>query len=366
MNDNKGAICLLLVILSIGSLIYSYNYVYKKNMDNKKQIESELVGLKQERDALEEQNRHKEEYEAEIKENTEFFYSQLEAYPGDLNQEASVMFMKSMEMDKGNLQYEMKTVGMGREEVFYTLGAPTNDEFGNAQYDCYTAEFPIMYEGSYEGLKQFVDNIMGYKYRMNISEMTIAYDAVSDVYSGNVLLNAYSVAGNGREGVKVDVNEEKGKNNPFLDGDGSSAVTTSSHDADNGDSIADSHDIEIDIVNANNDSGDGIVVSAGSSDSNVSSSANSVEDVLVKIEETEDKIVVTYSIGGSSYSFDLSGDEVDIFVKSSDRVDSDDANGVKLIVDNSTDVAVFVKVSGDDSSSPRFTLGSKTGTVKVY
>lgn len=47
-------------------------------------------------------------------------------------------------------------------------------------------------------------------------------------------------------------------------------------------------------------------------------------------------------------------------------MDSDDKNGVKLNVKNGTTIPVYVKVAGDDTSSPRFALGSKTGTVKVY
>ena len=45
---------------------------------------------------------------------------------------------------------------------------------------------------------------------------------------------------------------------------------------------------------------------------------------------------------------------------------NDDKNGITLSVSNSTDVPVYVKVADDDKSAPRFALGSKTGTVKVY
>ena len=54
------------------------------------------------------------------------------------------------------------------------------------------------------------------------------------------------------------------------------------------------------------------------------------------------------------------------YVESSARVDNGDKNGITLSVSNSTDVPVYVKVADDDKSAPRFALGSKTGTVKVY
>ena len=44
-----------------------------------------------------------------------------------------------------------------------------------------------------------------------------------------------------------------------------------------------------------------------------------------------------------------------------------DENGIVWkVTANDTDMTVFVKVADDDTTSPRFTLGSKTGTVKVY
>ena len=76
--------------------------------------------------------------------------------------------------------------------------------------------------------------------------------------------------------------------------------------------------------------------------------------------------MVEVKLGDDSYSFELTDKELAIYVESNDRVDSDDKNGVKLNVTNDTDVPVYVKVAGDDSDAPRFALGSKTGTVKVY
>ena len=50
----------------------------------------------------------------------------------------------------------------------------------------------------------------------------------------------------------------------------------------------------------------------------------------------------------------------------SERVDSDDKNGVNVKISNTSVLPVYIKVADDDSSSPRFKLGEKSGTVKVY
>lgn len=375
---SQGNIKVLLILAAIAILGATYLYVYKPNSDDKKSIEAEIETLQAEYDDLKAQEIHRDEYIAETEDNYAKFNEKLAYFPATLDQEISVMFIKGVEKNQGNLQFGVNSVGLGAQELFYTLGsAPGVDaetvavqdgeEISEAgAYQCLQAAFPINYEGSYEGLKDFIDYIMAYKYRMNISSFNIAYDSSTDLYSGSISLNAYCVTGGDREADKVDVDVEEGVYNPFLGGDGAATVSSSSHDTDDGASIESSHDIEIALNNANGDTTDGVMVSAGASDSYVTSTENAVVDVNIEIAEEDGKNIVTYSIGDSSYSFELTSDELAVFVESSERVDSDDKNGVKVSVNNSTDVAVYFKVSGDDEASPRFSLGSKTGTVKVY
>lgn len=375
---SQGNIKVLLILAAIAILGATYLYVYKPNADDKESIEAEIATLQAEYDDLKAQEVHRDEYIAETEDNYAKFDEKLAYFPATLDQEISVMFIKGVEKNQGNLQFGVNSVGLGEPELFYTIGsAPGVDaetvavqdgeEVSEAgAYQCVKAKFPINYEGSYEGLKDFIDYIMAYKYRMNIDSFNIAYDSTADLYSGSISLNAYCVAGGDREADKVDVDVEEGVYNPFLGGNGAATVSSSSHDTDDGASIESSHDIEIALNNANGDTTDGVMVSAGASDSYVTSTENAVVDVNIEIAEEDGKNIVTYSIGDSSYSFELTSDELAVFVESSERVDSDDKNGVKVSVNNSTDVAVYFKVSGDDEASPRFSLGSKTGTVKVY
>lgn len=372
---SQGNIKVLLVLISIAILGATYLYVYKPNVDDKESIQSEVDTLQSEYDDLKAQEDKRDEYLAEIEDNYAKFDERLEYFPATLDQEISVMFIKGVEKDKGNLQFGVNSVGLGKAEVFYTLGSSGASENSDGaaemvatdgSYQCLSANFPISYEGSYEGLKDFVDYIMAYKYRMNISTLNISYDSSKDLYSGSITLHAYCVAGGDREADKIDVDVDNGVYNPFLGGSGAASVVSSSHDSDSGASIEGSHDIKIALNNANGDSIDGIIVSAGGSDSYVTSTDNSVVDIKIAIKEEDGKNMVTYSIGDSSYTTELTSDELTVFVESSKRVDSDDKNGVKVSVDNSTDVPVYFKVSGDDDSSPRFAVGSKTGTVKVY
>ncbi len=375
---SKSNIKIILFLVAVAIVALTYFYVFKTNVDEAESIQSEVDSLQARYDDLKAKEQDRDMYLAETERMNGLFEERLSYFPATLDQEISVMFIKGVEKDQGNLQFSVDSVGLGEPETFYSLSAAVasttsdeeeteetdTEELASGDYQCMTAAFPIQYEGSYEGLKDFIDYIMAYKYRMNLSSINIAYNAQDDTYSGTVALNAYCVTGGGREADKVDVDVKEGVDNLFLGGDGAAAVTSSGHDTDDGAGIADDHDILIGLNNANNDSSDGIIVSAGSN--RVSSTENSIETVELKISEEDEKNQVEVALGDDSYSFELTDDELTIYVESSDRVDSDDKNGIKLNVVNDTGVPVFVKVADDDSSAPRFALGSKTGTVKVY
>ena len=380
MKLSKSNIKILLFIAAVAILGLTYLYVFKDNMSTADSIQSEVDTLQARYDELMAKQQDREMYETKTKEFNEKFNERLAYFPSNLDQEVSVMFVKGLTKDEGNLQFDVNSVGLGQPQTFYSLTAAaaadvassdgtetsTDDTQIAGDYQCMSAAFPLSYTGSYEGLKDFVDYIMNYKYRMNISSFSIAYNSSDDTYSGSVALNVYCITGADREGnlVDVDVDVPEGVSNIFLGGEGAAKVTTSSHDEDAGESIVKTHDIQIALNNANGDSSDGIIVSSGSD--KISSTANDVEKVDLSIKEEDGKNMVEVKLGDDSYSFELTAKELTIYVESSDRVDSDDKNGVKLNVTNSSTVPVYVKVAGDDTDSPRFALGSKTGTVKVY
>ncbi len=361
-QSNLKLILFLLSLVMVGGV---YMYVYKPNQEDIASLESEIETLDKRYKDLKAKEANREQYEEEIVIYTEGFEDIVAYFPANLDQEVSVMFMKGVdEIHEG--EFAINTVGLGMPKQFYTLGGAAGEE-GSAAYTCYSAAFPISYTGTYDGIKNFIDYIMNYKYRMNISSVSISYDAENDIATGSVALNAYCVTGGDREGDSVNVDVENGVDNIFIGGEGSAAQTTYAYDADNGASIATQNNIKILLNNANNDTADGIIVSAGGDDTYVTSSENKVVNLDVVIEEDEEgKVMMTYTIGEESYTTEVTTEDVTIYVKSSERVDSDDKNGVKLNVENTTDLNVFVKVANDDATSPRFALGRKLGTVKVY
>lgn len=369
---SKANISILLVILSIAIVGGTYLYVYKPNMDAKEATQAEINTLQAKYDDLNAKAQKKDQYLADTAMYKAEFEDEVAYFPATLDQEISVMFMKGINKDEGVKQFDINNVGLGRPSLFYVLGSgavqnsSSDIQISADSYMCYTAAFPVSYTGSYEGIKDLIDYIMAYKYRMNVSSLTMSYDSEKGTFAGNININSYCITGADREADKISVNVNNGVDNIFLGGSGAVAVSSFEYDADNGAAIVSNHDVNILLNNANNDTSDGIIVSAGGSDTYVTSGANEVATLVITVDSEEGKNFVTYAIGDKSYKKEIVSSDLKIYVESSKRVDGNDNNGVKVTVDNKTGLPVFFKVVDDDTTSPRFSVGSKSGTVKVY
>lgn len=349
----------LLCVLILGGV---YLYVYKPSMEDKEALDAEIKDLQTRYDELQAKEANRDKYLAETDAYLKYFEDSLDKFPAGLPQERAVMFIKGIDKEE---EFEIDSAGLGTPSIFYTLAASPKDADPTG-YQCYQATFPISYKGSYEGIKELVEYVMKYPERMNISSVNISYSGTE--YSGSINLNMYAVTGNGRTDADINVVVPNGTDNIFLGGDGAASITTYEYDLDGGAALKTKNDIQILLNNAANDTADGIIFSTGDDASMVSSSSAEEVDATLTVAagSSEGTYNVTYAIGESSYQFETTDKDVKLYVKSSKRVDTDDANGVKLQIENSTELPVFVLVDGDDTVSPRFTLGRKTGTVKVY
>ena len=355
---NKTYIKAILVLLALVMVGGSYLYIFKPKQEDTETVTSEADQLEIRKNDLEEKKKHEAEYKQDIENFNKQFDEILAYYPSNLNQENIVMFVKNLNKEEGEDRFHVSGFTMPEPNGFYTLS-------GEETYECYSGSYPLQYTGSYEGLKAFVDYIMAYSYRMNIDNFNIGYDEAEDQYSGSINMLAYCISGGDRDAdiIPINVDVPKGVKNPFLGGEGAPTTGTSSaHDSDNGASIASEHDIQIDLSNANNDATAGIVISGGSAD--ITSAENSVVTVDITIENDK----VTYGIGSDTATYDVgaSATEIAIYVKSSARVDADDTNGITLNITNNSDKQAYIKVADDDAASPRFKMGSRSGSVKLY
>ena len=126
----KSNIKILLVLATIAILGATYMYVFKPNMEDKEAIETEISSLETKLADLKAKDAHRDEYLAEIETNKAYFNEVVNYFPATLDQEISVMFIKGVEKDKGNLQFDVNSVGLGKPGLFYTLTGTSDNEAG--------------------------------------------------------------------------------------------------------------------------------------------------------------------------------------------------------------------------------------------
>jgi Tfp pilus assembly protein PilO len=373
----KSDVQILLVILGIAILVLGYLFGFKKEKEKLEEQEDVNTTLRAQLTELQEKAKMKDQLLAETDEYNKLFDKELTKYPADLNQETAVAFLKGVEEQ---LEFTHTAVSFVRPTDFYVLGQGTasgtgvaSGEASNDSYVCQNTTYSIAYTGSYEGLKQYLDYIANYKYFMNISSMNIGYGVdeatKEELYTGSIILHGYSVSGPDRTPEQPNVDVPNGVGNIFTGNGSITPVTTGKYDSDQGASIVSDHDLTIGLVKANNDTTKASVIVASDEnkeDTIVSYEGNDTATLEIAVQEKDGKNYVTYSIGDKQYEAELLSKELKILVASTARVDAEDLSGVKVNISNSTDVAVYIKVQGDDSTNPRFALGTKTGSVTVY
>ena len=387
MNDTTKKV--LLILGSIAILAAAYFLWVSPQWKEKESIERETTTLKATLQELQEKEIHRGEYLQWTEDNQELFDAKLAEFPSNWNQEYMLMFIQAVR-DNEEITYDVKNQGMTEPTLFYTLGgsnaegqlteqpaegaedAQAAEGTENAQaaapqenYTCYSSTMTLEYQGDYAGVKDFVNHVAAYKYRMTVDAVSIALDEETNDLKGSMTVNLFSINGNGREeNVDLDLNDiPVGVDNLFEGGDG--AATTSKYSSDNGETIKNDYDLYM-AVNPTSSDTSGKVVGLASGGNNVTSSKNESESVTVRVSKEGDQYVVEYGIGTDTrrQEFDP-GDDLTMLIQSSDIKDTEDINGVAVTLENTTDKTLYVKVA-DDASANRVKIANRAGSVIVY
>lgn len=398
-NGQKTA---LLVFLGIAIGALSIIYVAKPNWEKRAALITENAALQQRLTELQGKQARREEYIAETEEYRAKFNELLDAFPADLNQEISIMFMQGI---RDSNDFEIDSLGLGAQEQFYVLGygggdaaitspapteaetegtedaateaAPTDLAVGGvtdtSNYECYRAAFPITYKGSYESLKDVVAYINTNKDRMTVNTVDIAYDSDADRYTGNMNVMCYAIESEDRPERSVELNDvEIGVDNIFIGAGGTSSGSSSltKYDENDGAAIESSYDFYALLNSASSDVSAKVVGQNGTGKeaSVISNSDNTVSTLSFEFYEKDGKNYCKYTLDNStSYEAEVtSAEDIKLLLKSSARKDDADLAGIKVSIRNTTNLPVYVKVSGDDATKPRVNITSKSGAVKVY
>lgn len=394
MNMSASNKNMILVLLGLILLVAAYFLGVSPMLKEKKTIENQNTQLQNRLTELQQKSARQAEYEAGIDTYNKQFDEKLAVFPATLDQEYSIEFVEGM---RQAFDWTAMSLTMGEPEQFYILGASQTDAAAPAEgaaedtadgtesteaapaepvvtadsLVCYQAEFPIKYEGSYEGIKQILHYVADYRYRMTVDTTNIAYDSSLDIYAGDIVLTSYAIAGQGRTDAPLSIDVETGLPNIFT-GSGSGGASggtsgLSKYDQNDGAAIATDYDFYVMLNPADSDVSAKVVGQDGKDASKVTSTANEEETLKLDFYEKDGKNYVTYTLGANSYEAEItSSDDATVYVTSTARKGDDDKSAVKVTISNTMSIPVYIKVSGDDASAPRFNVTSKSGQVKVY
>lgn len=408
MKDSEKA--WLLGIVGVGAAVAAIMLVAKPNMEEKQRIDAEIVQLESRLAYLNEREANREQYLADTDKFNAEFEQMLLAFPADLNQEITIMFLDGI---KSNNDFSLQSLTLGQKEQFYTLGqggadaslgavepaaeatdtaaadaeatdtaaadtaAPIGEGAavpGNDSYDCYRAVFPINYYGSYASLKDVINYIKDYSERMTVNTLSITYNQDTDLYAGDLELYCYSVESQDRDERHIDLNQvEVGVDNIFTNGAAGSSSESNSlnkYNENDGAAIESNYDFYAMLNAASSDVSAKVVGQngAGKEASVISNSDNTVSTLTFEFYEKDGKNYCKYTLDNStSYEAEVtSAEDVKLLLQSSARKNEEDSAGVRVTIRNTMSIPVYVKVAGDDAVSPRVTITSTTGAVKVY
>ncbi|MDE6434251.1 MAG: hypothetical protein K2L07_08475 [Lachnospiraceae bacterium] len=409
MKDSEKTI--LLSIAGIAIIVLSAIYVMKPNIEEYQKKQQEAQQLQARLQELQAKQADREKYLEDTEKYNKEFEEVLNYFPADLNQEITVMFLDGIKKDN---EMDFSKVQLGEEELFYTLGSNgadatlggTTDSTGTTEatseaesteeatteaaasgelaegeapiddsaYNCFRAEFPMEYYGSYSSLKNVIDYIDAYQDRITINSIDITYKAENDVYEGNMTMYCYAVRSGDRPERSIELNDvETGVDNIFI-GTGSIQGEAESdglnkYDENDGAAIESNYDFYAMLNPSTSDVSAKVVGQngAGKEASVITNSDNSVSTLSYDFYEKDGKNYCKYTLDGTSYEAEVtSAEDIKILLQSSARKGDDDKVGIRVTVRNTTSLPVYVKVSGDDSVSARVDVTGKTGSVKVY
>ena len=242
----KGQRNLLLFLLGVVILFVPIRYVAMNNFEDRKSIISEKDKQQVYYNDLKSKDVNRDQYIKDTENYKKEYQAILDEFPSEIYQENTIMYLQGI---KDEYKFDFPSVTMGEEQLFYTLGTgavgdatlgdgaatdTTADDTTVADgavasgdnYNCYSANFPVTYSGSYKDLKDVIDYIQGGDFRMTVDSISIAFDEETGKYTGEMSFTSYAVNGGDRTTDQVDVNVQNGKDNIFGNPTKKSTTTT--------------------------------------------------------------------------------------------------------------------------------------------
>lgn len=212
ISDREIKLTMLFVTVIL--CITSYQFGYLKYQQKAVRLRTENTNMRIQVEELNRKQANKAEILRKTEENKERVELLIGEFPVRLEQEGTTLLLRTLREYSG---WKISQISYDDISVFYSNTAPADaaavtgtipDPSAQVQEDGrgitgYKTSVTISYQTTYEGLKNGIDYINRNENRMNITDLTAAFDHTTGNLTGSMTLMLYAVDGLGRDNQEV-------------------------------------------------------------------------------------------------------------------------------------------------------------------
>jgi hypothetical protein len=204
MKVGKKEISLLVAVAGILAAVIVAFLVYIPYKDQTEILKKETAALKSRAEELKGYEEEIPRYERENEAAKEDVREILTKFPVKSLEEDAVLYAANLEARNSNTS--IASVGIGEPELVYSVG-PTSvylteeDEAeGNQRtFQLFRQQITFANQFSYNGMKQFVKDIVDDENSRTIETMSVSYDRGTGILVGNTTMNLFTLTGSDAE-----------------------------------------------------------------------------------------------------------------------------------------------------------------------
>lgn len=224
MKIKKSDINLLIMLIGVLLAVVSYFVVYKSFTEKTASLSAENATLQTEVEDLQKLADNKEFYISETARMDEEIQNIMARYPGEIRTEDQIMYTVGLENQysiwvnslsvKGTQLVQVAAPAPAADQTSDAVEEEGSDAAGDAVVASgglkdtvflYNSPFSISYKTTYRSAKDIVSGIVNADERMNITNITLAYDAETGCLSGTMDASMFTMSGTGDMYQELDI-----------------------------------------------------------------------------------------------------------------------------------------------------------------
>ncbi len=210
MKITKKELSIFAAAVGIIFAVVIYALVYLPRNEETEALEADNQNLRTRISELEQMASQVEQYQKDTVTMIVDINDVLKDFPADSLEEDAVLY--AAELEARNSSTYISSVGLGNPEIIYEIGPTsvplsTEDEVNNETrtFRLYRQKITLAQQFTYNGMKQFVTDIVEDADRRNIETISLAYDRGTGILVGNTEMNLYTLTGTDKEYQKQEI-----------------------------------------------------------------------------------------------------------------------------------------------------------------